>query len=45
MTGTPYFVITYTVNGEIKTDFINGAASFSEFQVKLETILNEIGAQ
>ncbi|RIK31611.1 MAG: hypothetical protein DCC56_05350 [Anaerolineae bacterium] len=43
--GTPYFVVTYTVNGETKTDVINGAVPFSEFQVKLEAILNEIGTQ
>lgn len=43
--GTPYFVLTYTAGGETKTDFINGALPFSEFQVKLEAILNEIGAQ
>jgi protein-disulfide isomerase len=42
--GTPYITITYTVNGETKTDTINGAVPFSEFQVKLEAILNEIGA-
>lgn len=42
--GTPYFVITYTVNGVTKTDTINGAEPFSSFQVKLEAILNEIGA-
>ena len=43
--GTPYFVITYTVNGVTKTDIINGAEPFSTFQVKLEAILNEIGTQ
>jgi len=43
--GTPYFVITYTVNGVTKTDVINGAEPFSSFQVKLEAILNEIGTQ
>ena len=43
--GTPYFVITYTVNGVTKTDTINGAEPFSSFQVKLEAILNEIGTQ
>jgi len=43
--GTPFFVITYTVNGVTKTDIINGAEPFSSFQVKLEAILNEIGAQ
>lgn len=43
--GTPYFLITYTVDGVTKTDFINGAEPFSSFQVKLEAILNEIGVQ
>ena len=43
--GTPFFVVTYTVNGETKTTTIDGAQPFSEFQVKLEAILNEIGAQ
>lgn len=43
--GTPFFVVTYTVNGETKTQFIEGAQPFSEFQVKLEAILSEIGAQ
>ena len=43
--GTPFFVITYTVNGETKTDTIDGAQPFNEFQVKLEAILNEIGAK
>lgn len=45
VTGTPAFVITYTVNGETKTDKIDGAEAFSTFQTKLEAILNEIGAQ
>ncbi|HLA06353.1 MAG TPA: thioredoxin domain-containing protein [Anaerolineales bacterium] len=45
MQGTPYFVITYTVDGVTKTDTINGAEPFSSFQVKLEAILTEIGAQ
>jgi len=43
--GTPTFFITYQVNGETKTVIIEGAQPFSEFQVKLEAILNEIGAQ
>lgn len=43
--GTPFFLVTYTVNGETKTSTIDGAVPFSEFQVKLEAILNEIGAQ
>lgn len=45
LNGTPFFVITYTVNGETKTQTIDGAQPFSEFQVTLEAILNEIGAQ
>jgi predicted DsbA family dithiol-disulfide isomerase len=43
--GTPYFVITYISNGETKTTVLNGAQPFSEFQIALEAILNEIGAQ
>ena len=43
VTGTPGFLITYTVNGETKTKTISGAQPFSEFQVQLEAILNEIG--
>ena len=45
VTGTPGFIITYTVNGETKTDKIDGAEQFSTFQQKLEAALNEIGAQ
>ena len=45
LNGTPFFVITYTVNGETKTQTIDGAQPFSEFQVTLEAILNEIGTQ
>jgi protein-disulfide isomerase len=44
ITGTPGFLVTYTVNGETKTQLIEGAQAFSEFQIKLEAILNEIGA-
>ena len=43
--GTPGFLVTYAVKGETKTQLIEGAQPFSEFQVKLEAILNEIGAQ
>ena len=45
ITGTPGFIITYTVNGETKTDRIDGAEQFSTFQQKLETALNAAGAQ
>jgi len=43
--GTPYFVISYTVNGETKTRILHGAHAFSSFQVELEAALNEINAQ
>lgn len=45
ITGTPGFIMTYTVNGETKTDRIDGAVPFSTFQQKLEAALNEIGAK
>lgn len=43
--GTPFFVVTYTLNGETKITTLSGAQSFNVFQVELEAILNEIGAQ
>jgi len=43
--GTPYFVVTYTVNGEEKTKTLNGAQPFNVFQVELEAILSEVDAQ
>ena len=43
VTGTPSFVITYTVNGETKTERLDGAQPFSTFQQKLEAALNQIG--
>lgn len=45
VTGTPSFIITYTVNGEKKTDRIDGAEPFTTFQQKLEAALHEMGAQ
>jgi protein-disulfide isomerase len=45
VTGTPGFILTYTVNGETKTDRIDGAQSFTVFQQKLESALNEMAAQ
>jgi len=45
ITGTPGFLITYTVNGETKTKTLSGAQPFSTFQQELEAILVEIGAQ
>lgn len=44
ITGTPGFLISYTVNGETKTSLIEGAQPFTAFQQELESILNEIGA-
>jgi protein-disulfide isomerase len=43
--GTPYFVVTYTVNGETKTKILHGAQAFNAFQVELEATLSEINAQ
>ena len=45
ITGTPSFIITYTVNGETRTDRIDGAEPFSTFQQKLEAALSATGAQ
>lgn len=43
ITGTPYFVISYTVNGQEKTDTIEGAQTFSAFQQKLDAALKAAG--
>jgi len=40
---TPSFVMTYTVNGQVKTVLIEGAQPFSEFQAKIEAALAEMG--
>ncbi len=45
ITGTPFFVISYTVNGQTKTDTVDGAQPFSAFQQKLEAALTAAGAQ
>ncbi len=45
ITGTPFFVISYTVNGQTKTDTIAGAQSFSAFQTKLDAALKAVGAK
>ncbi len=45
MQGTPYFVVTYTVDGTTKTKTIDGAQPFNVFQVELEAILIELGGQ
>jgi protein-disulfide isomerase len=45
VTGTPGFVLTWTVNGETMTKRIDGAQPFSAFQVELEAVLSEVEAQ
>lgn len=37
--GTPYFVMTYTVNGEARTETIDGAQPIDVFQQKIEAAL------
>jgi len=37
--GTPFFVMTYKVNGEVKTETIDGAQPITEFQQKIEAAL------
>jgi len=37
--GTPYFVMTYKVNGEVQTETIDGAQPINEFQQKIEAAL------
>ena len=43
--GTPFFVISYTVAGQTKTDSIDGAQPFSAFQQKLDAALTAAGAK
>ena len=43
--GTPFFVISYTVGGQTKTDAIDGAQPFSVFQQKLDAALAAAGAK
>ena len=38
-TGTPFFVMTYKVNGETKTETIEGRQPITEFQQKIEAAL------
>jgi protein-disulfide isomerase len=40
---TPSFLMTYTVNGQTKTEVIEGAVPFSEFQSKIDAALAEMG--
>ncbi|MBI2758745.1 MAG: thioredoxin domain-containing protein [Chloroflexi bacterium] len=43
--GTPFFVISYTVNGQAKTVNVNGAQSFSVFQQEIDKALSEAGVK
>jgi protein-disulfide isomerase len=43
ITATPSFVMTYTVNGQVKTKLIEGAQPFSAFQTEIEAALAEMG--
>ena len=43
MKGTPAFVMTYTVNGQVQTELIAGAQPFSEFQSKIDAALARVG--
>ncbi len=45
ITGTPFFVISYTVNGQTKTSTIDGAQTFSSFQTQLDAALKAAGAK
>lgn len=45
ITGTPFFVISYTVNGQTKTDTVDGAQPFSAFQQKIDAALAATGAK
>jgi protein-disulfide isomerase len=42
---TPSFVMTYTVNGQVKSVLIEGAVPFSDFQAKFDAALAEMGVQ
>ncbi len=39
ISGTPFFVMTYKVNGEVKTETIEGAQPINVFQQKIEAAL------
>jgi protein-disulfide isomerase len=45
ITGTPFFVITYKVGGETRTDTVDGAQAYSVFQQKLDAALSAATAQ
>jgi len=43
--GTPWFVLTYTVNGQTQTSTVDGDQSFSVFQQDIDKALAAAGAQ
>ncbi len=43
VTGTPSFLLTYTVNGEVRTKLIVGAQQIGAFQAEIEAALAEMG--
>ena len=45
LSGTPYFVVSYSVSGQPKTDTIDGAQPFTVFQQKLDAALAAAGAK
>jgi protein-disulfide isomerase len=45
ITGTPFFVLTYKVNGETKTETIDGAQPYSVFQQKIDAALAATGSK
>jgi protein-disulfide isomerase len=45
ITGTPFFLISYTAGGQPKTDTVDGAQPFSAFQQKLDAALAAAGAK
>jgi protein-disulfide isomerase len=45
ITGTPFFVLTYTVNGQTKTETIDGAQPYSVFQQKIDAALQATGSK
>jgi len=45
ITGTPGFIMSYTVNGQTKTEKIDGAEPITTFQQKIEAALNEMGVK
>lgn len=45
VTGTPSFILKYTVNGEEKTEMLQGAQPFAAFEQSINTALQEMGLQ